>query len=153
MTMPPISGLAALPFLRGMSRAQLEVLGRACEHVLVPAGERLFEEGSPADRFWIIDAGQVALEVSVPGQGPVPVERLGRNDVLGLSWLASPRQWRFGAVATQPLQAYAFDARAVQASCDADPALGYELTRRFTAVVIRRLQATRSRLLDACVLR
>jgi CRP/FNR family transcriptional regulator, cyclic AMP receptor protein len=149
MTLPPISELAAQPFLRGMSPAHLDVLGRACAHVLVPAGQRLIEEGSPADRFWIIDAGQVLLDASVPGQGNVPIERLGRNDVLGLSWLASPRQWRFGAVATQPLQAYAFDARAVRAACDADPALGYELTRRFTAVIIRRLQSTRARLLDA----
>jgi hypothetical protein len=38
----------------------------------------------------------------------------------------------------------------VRAACDADPALGYELSRRFSAVVVRRLQATRARLLEAC---
>jgi CRP/FNR family transcriptional regulator, cyclic AMP receptor protein len=56
---------------------------------------------------------------------------------------------RFGAVATQPTQAFAFDARAVRKACDADPVLGYELSRRFSAVVVRRLQATRARLIDA----
>ena len=74
---------------------------------------------------------------------------LGRNDVVGLSWMHPPFQWRFGATATQPMQAYAFDARAVRAACDADPVLGYELSRRFFAAVTRRLQATRARLLEA----
>ncbi|WP_460491381.1 hypothetical protein [Dactylosporangium cerinum] len=32
--------------------------------------------------------------------------------------------------------------------CAADPAFGYELTSRFTAVVVERLQTTRVRLLD-----
>lgn len=143
------SVLAAQPFLRGMLQAQLRELAALCEHVTVPAGQRLFEEGATADRFWIIDAGQVTLDASVPGRGRVLIERLGRNDVLGLSWMHPPYEWRFRAVATQPTQAFAFDARAVRKACDADTVLGYELSRRFSAVVIHRLQATRARLLDA----
>jgi CRP/FNR family transcriptional regulator, cyclic AMP receptor protein len=149
MTEQETSVLAAQPFLRGMPPAQLRELAALCEHVTVPAGQRLFEEGSRADRFWIIDAGRVTLDASVPGRGRVTIETLGRNDVVGLSWLHPPYQWRFGAIATQPTQAFAFDARAVGKACDADPVLGYELSRRFSAVVVRRLQATRARLIDA----
>ena len=148
MTEHETSVLAAQPFLRGMPPAQLQALARLCDHVTVPAG-RLFEEGAAAGRFWIIDAGQVTLDASVPGRGRVTIETLGRSDVVGLSWMQPPNQWRFGAVATQPTQAFAFDARAVRKACDADPVLGYELSRRFTAVVVRRLQATRARLIDA----
>ena len=82
-------------------------------------------------------------------RGRVTIETLGRNYVVGLSWMQPPYQWRFGATAAQPMQAYAFDARAVRAACDADPVLGYELSRRFFAAVTRRLQATRARLLEA----
>ena len=149
MTGQEVSVLAAQPFLRGMPPAQLRELAGLCEHVTVPAGQRLFEEGSRADRFWIIDAGQVTLDASVPGRGRVIIERLGRNDVVGLSWMQPPYQWRFGAVATQPTQAFTFDASAVRKACDADPVLGYELSQRFSAVVVRRLQATRTRLLEA----
>ncbi len=49
----------------------------------------------------------------------------------------------------QPTQAFELDGRAVRAMCDADPAFGHELTSRFINVVVRRLQATRIRLLDA----
>ena len=149
MTGQEVSVLAAQPFLRGMPPAQLQALAGLCEHVTVAAGQRLFEEGAPAGRFWIVDAGQVTLDASVPGRGRVIIETLGRNDVVGLSWMHSPYQWRFGAVATQPTQAFAFDARAVREACDADPVLGYELSQRFSAVVVRRLQATRARLIDA----
>ena len=144
---PPI--LAAQPFLRGMPPAQLDALAGLARHVRVPAGQRLFDEDATADQFWIIDAGRVQLDASVPGRGRVTIETLGRNDVVGLSWMQPPYQWRFGATATQPMQAYAFDARAVRAACDADPVLGYELSRRFFAAVVHRLQATRARLLEA----
>ena len=149
MTEEEVSVLAAQPFLRGIPSAQLRELAALCEHVTVPAGQRLFEEGSTAERFWIIDAGRVTLDANVPGRGRVIIETLGRNDVIGLSWMQPPYQWQFGAVATQPTQAFAFDARAVRAACDADPVLGYELSWRFSAVVVRRLQATRTRLLEA----
>jgi hypothetical protein len=58
------------------------------------AGGMFTSPGQPraADRFWIVDAGQVLRDAAVPGQGRVPIERLGRNDVLGLSWLAPPCQ-------------------------------------------------------------
>ncbi|HUZ22691.1 MAG TPA: Crp/Fnr family transcriptional regulator [Streptosporangiaceae bacterium] len=149
MTTQEMSVLRAQPFLHGLPTPQLAELAQLCRHVVVPAGTSLFEEGSPANRFWLIDAGQVTLDALVPGRGRVVIDRLGRNDVLGLSWMQPPYQWRFGAVTTQPMQAFEFDARAVRAACDVDPVLGFELTRRFSAVLLRRLQATRARLLTA----
>jgi len=149
MTKQETSVLAAQPFLRGMPPAQLRELAELYEHVTIPVGRRLFEEGSTADRFWIIDAGQVTLDACVPGRGRIIIERLGRSDVVGLSWMLPPYQWRFGAIASQPTQAFAFDARAVRQACEVNTALGYELTRRFSAVIVRRLQATRSRLVEA----
>ena len=150
MTIQNASILGRQPFLRGLPDSQLAHLATLGTHVQVPAGQRLFEEGATADRFWLIDAGQVTLDAMVPGQGRVTIETLGRGDVVGLSWLKPPYQWRFGAVATQPMQAFQFDSRAVRAACDADPALGYELTQRLSGVVVHRLQATRARLLDVC---
>jgi CRP/FNR family transcriptional regulator, cyclic AMP receptor protein len=149
MTTQQASVLGAQPFLRGMPPDQLDKLAALCEHVTVPAGRRLAEEGSTAGRFWIIDAGQVTLDTSVPGRGRVIIEALGRSDVVGLSWQQPPYQWQYGAVATQPTQAFAFDAPAVRKACDADPVLGYEVSRRFSAIVVHRLQATRARLIEA----
>jgi hypothetical protein len=37
----------------------------------------------------------------------------------------------------------------VRAACDEDPSLGYELGRRVSGVLVRRLEAIHRRLLDA----
>ena len=141
--------LGAQPFLRGMADGHLARLAALCQHIAVPARQRLFEEGATADRFWLIDAGQVTIDTTVPGRGRLIIASLGRGDVIGLAWLTPPYQWRFGAVTTQPMQAYQFDARAVRAACDEDPGLGYELGRRVSAVLVRRLEAIHDRLLEA----
>jgi CRP-like cAMP-binding protein len=143
------SALAAQSFLRNLPADCLVRLAELARHVSVPAGDRLFDEDSPARKFWIIDAGQVALDTLVPGVGRVVIERLGRGDVVGLSWLQVPYQFRYGAVTTQPMQAYEFDAVAVRAACQQDPRLGYALLDRFLGVALHRLQATRARLIEA----
>jgi CRP/FNR family transcriptional regulator, cyclic AMP receptor protein len=141
--------LGAQPFLRGMADGHLAKLAALCQHIALPARQRLFEQGATADRFWLIDAGQVMIDTTVPGQGRLIIASLGRGDVIGLAWMMPPYQWRFGAVTTQPTQAYEFDARAVRAACDEDPSLGYELGRRVSGVLVRRLEAIHDRLLEA----
>ncbi len=140
--------LAGHQFTRGMPADYVAALSGAAKHIKVPARYRLFDEGGTADRFWLIQAGQVALDMSVPGRGLVVIETLGMGDVIGWSWLYPPYQWRLGAVALRPTQAFEVDGPAVRQMCAADAGFGYELTRRFLAVVVHRLQATRTRLID-----
>lgn len=140
--------LAGHEFFRQMPARHLDRLAGAAHRADLPAGHRFFEEGGPADRFWLIEAGRVTLDLHVPGSGDLIIESLGRGAVLGWSWLFPPYEWRFGAVAVESVQAIAFDAGAVRAACAVDTALGYELTRRFAAVMLDRLQNTRLRLLD-----
>lgn len=141
--------LTAHPFVRGMADEHVTRLGEVTRYIALPAKFRLFEEGGTADRFWLIEAGQVALDVHVPGYGIVIIETLGRGEVIGWSWLFPPYQWQLGAVTIQPTQAFELDGRAVRGLCQADPVLGRELTRRFIPIVVDRLQATRMRLLNA----
>jgi CRP/FNR family transcriptional regulator, cyclic AMP receptor protein len=140
--------IAAHPFLRGMPAELIAAVAAQARDVSLPVGQRLFEEGGLADRFWLITAGQVALDTYLPGDGRLIIETLGRGDVLGLSWLLPPYQWRFGAVTRQPTRAYEFSAAGVRAAMAADCALAAELNRRFLGVAVHRLQATRNRLLD-----
>lgn len=139
--------LAAHPFLRGMHRDHLETLGTAASDTAFGPGQRIFEAGGYAGRFWLVQSGHIALDVPVPGEGAVVVETIGMGDLLGWSWLFPPFSWAFGAVSITPVQAFEFDAAAVRASCAADPAFGGELTRRVASVMARRLVAARTRLL------
>jgi len=140
--------LAAHPFLADLPEQWLERLSYQGKRSVHHGGSRLFREGNPADRFWLIRDGHVALELNVPGRGDVVIERLGPAAVLGWSWMFAPYRWHFTAVATEQILAIELDGRGVRRLCDDDPALGYELTRRFAAVLIDRLQAARMRLVD-----
>jgi CRP/FNR family transcriptional regulator, cyclic AMP receptor protein len=142
------TALAAHPFLRGMPRDQLAVLAEAGTVVGMPAKQRIFDDGGNATRFWLIRSGCVALDLHIAGQGRVVMETLGLGDVLGWSWLFPPYRWVFGAVTVEPTEAFEFDGPTVRAQFEVNPVLGYELSRRFVAVVANRLQATRFRLLD-----
>lgn len=139
--------LAAHAFLRGMPIVQVAELAPAASLVQLPARHRLFEDGGFANRFWLIRSGSVALDLHVPGYGWVIIETLGLGEVVGWSWLFPPYEWAYGAVTLQPTETFEFDGPAVRARCDADPALGYDLTRRFLTVLARRLQVSRMRLL------
>jgi CRP/FNR family transcriptional regulator, cyclic AMP receptor protein len=141
--------IGAEPFLRGLPSSYIDRLATMSHHISLPAQSRLIHEEMPARCFWIIDAGQVALDALVPGVGRVVIEKLGRGDVVGLSWLEPPYQFQYGAVTTQPMQAFEFDAPAVRAACHDDPAFGYALLDRFLGIIDHRLQVTRARLLKA----
>ncbi|MFF9785848.1 cyclic nucleotide-binding domain-containing protein [Streptomyces nigrescens] len=124
------------------------LLGFARE-VSLSAGDRIFDEGGAADRFWIIRSGLVALDVYEPGQGATVVETLGEGELLGWSWLFEPYRWHLGAQTRGAVEAYEFDAHQVRAAIDEDPAFGLAVTRCVAAVAIgRRLRAARTRLLD-----
>lgn len=125
-----------------------ERLMELAREVAFPPGARLFEEGFAADRFWIIRTGSVALDLHVPGRRSATVETLGPDELLGWSWLFPPYTWHLGAEAFTPVRTLEFDAAAVQRLCDADPTLGYALTRRVAETVAKRLAAARTRLLD-----
>jgi CRP/FNR family cyclic AMP-dependent transcriptional regulator len=136
------------PFLAGMPRHWLEKLSFQAHRAVYHPGYRIFHEGRRAERFWLIREGRVALDIPVPGRGDVVIEEIGPGTVLGWSWLADPRRWHFGAVAVEQTLAVEFDAAGVLRLCADDPAMGYELTRRFMAVLTQRLQHSRDRLLD-----
>jgi len=148
MSSSEAAGLADHPFLRGMSADCVALLGAAAVAVSVPAGRRLFDEGAPADKCWLLTRGNVALDLHMPGQRNLIVETLGSGDVIGFSWLSPPHVWQFGAETVEPTGAFELDGAAVTALCDTHPDLGYQIALRMLAAAVRRLQATRIRLLD-----
>jgi CRP-like cAMP-binding protein len=113
-----------------------------------PSGRRLFREGGPADRFWLLQSGDVALDFHVSGRGDVVIEHVGPGGALGWSWLFAPCRWTLGGIVARDCRALQFDAAAVREIIDDDPALGRELVTRFAAVIAERLQAARQRLID-----
>jgi CRP-like cAMP-binding protein len=141
--------LATQPFLKGLSRQQLDLLFDNSMSVEFPAGKSIFREGQLANRFYLILEGEVALESAAKEKvgDPDLIQTIGAGDVLGWSWLFPPYCWHFDARAVKPTKAIFIYATRVRELCENDHDLGYELMRRMAEVVIERLQATRRQLL------
>ena len=144
---PPTAALLAdHPFFSEMPLATLRRVATHAYRAEFAAEETIFAEGGVADRFFLIRHGRVRLDMEIAGRGPVAVEYLGADAALGWSWLLPPHRWHLGAVAVERTSVLVFDAAAMRLLMDADPVLGYELTRRLVAVMFDRLEATRARL-------
>jgi CRP/FNR family transcriptional regulator, cyclic AMP receptor protein len=140
--------LADVPFLAGLSADELALLAGCASNVHFDEGEVLFREGDAANSFYVVRHGSVALELHVPARGGMTIETIEAGEVIGWSWLFPPYRWHFDARALSSVRATAFDGECLRGKCEDDPALGYDLMKRFAQVLMERLQWTRLRLLD-----
>ncbi len=136
------------PTFAGLEPAHAAQLAGCAQMTGWEAGEMLFREGDPSDAFYVVRHGRVALEVFVPGRGRLTVETIETGEVVGWSWLFPPYRWHFDGRAIGSVRVIAVDGACLRKKCDDDPALGYDLMRRFSQVMLERLQATRLRLAD-----
>jgi CRP-like cAMP-binding protein len=146
MTLEPL--LRDHPFLKSLEPEYLTLLAGCAANVRFREGSFMFREGEPAGQCFLIREGKMALEIAAPGRGSIIVQTLGAGDVTGFSWLLEPHQWEFDGRAVEPVRALALDGTCLRGKCADDPRLGFELTQLFARLAIRRLQATRLRLLD-----
>ena len=136
------------PFLSDMDEELLKTLTSCASNLVLPEGTRLFREGEDAKTFYLIRSGRVALEVQAGERGQIRIQTVGPGEVLGWSWLISPYRWHFDAYAVEQVHAFAIDATCLRTKCETDHHFGYEMLRRFSEVLERRLEATRLQLLD-----
>jgi CRP/FNR family transcriptional regulator, cyclic AMP receptor protein len=136
------------PFFKGMAEKHIQFIASCAKNVRYDEGQVIFREGDPADQFYFVREGLVAVELMIPQRGFTTVQTVAAGEMLGWSWLVSPYRWHFGARTLQATRAFAFDAKCLRAKCEEDHDLGYELLKRFTHVVSERLEATRLQLLD-----
>jgi CRP/FNR family transcriptional regulator, cyclic AMP receptor protein len=139
--------IAETPIFQGLTPGHLEFIAGCAWNERIPEGTRLLREGEPADRFYIIRHGTVALEFEAPGSRLV-IETLHDGDVLGWSWLFAPHRWAMDGRAVEACSVTTFDGACLRGKCDADHELGYQLMSRFAQNVIERLQSTRMQLID-----
>ena len=140
--------IAAHAFSRGMKPEHLAILAEGAKTAQFEAGEKIVREGQPANQFYLIESGRIALEARQRANATVLVQTLQGGDVLGWSWLFPPFVWHFQARALEPTTAIALNGARLLVSADKNPEFGCELMKRVARVVIGRLQATRRQLLE-----
>ncbi len=136
------------PFFAGFSAEHSQLVAGCARNHRYNAGEYLFREGGPANEFFLIRHGRVALEIVSPGKTPIVFETLGEGQIVGASWLVAPYRWMSDARAVALTRAIGVDAACLRDKCETDYHLGYEMMKRFLPILVQRLDATRLQLLD-----
>ena len=139
--------IRAHPFFAGLSDEFTALVGGCAKNVRFEAGQYLFHEGDPANEFYLLRHGRVALELSAPGRTLV-FQTVAEGEIVGVSWLIPPYRWTFDARALDLIRAISIDAACLRGKCEADHHLGYEMMKRFMPVLIQRLHSARLQILD-----
>jgi CRP-like cAMP-binding protein len=132
----------------GLGKEFLELVSGCAKNVRFRGGEYLFREGEEANEIYLIREGYVAQEIGAPGQGRLTFLTVGPDSVVGLSWLVPPYRWTYDARAQDDVRAISIDATCLRDKCEADPALGFEVMKRFMPAIVDRLHNTWLQLLD-----
>lgn len=136
------------PLLTKLSNTELEFFESVSRQVRLEGGEILFEEGAPADDFYVISEGRVGLEITSPGKAPMIIQTLGTGDLVGLSWFFPPYRWIWRARVMTDTSLVAFDAVEVRRKCQENRDLALEVTGVVASELAARLHRTRVQLLD-----
>lgn len=149
MTMRSIAQLVGEhPALADLPPSDQELIAGCGRNVHFGAGTLLLREGDPADTFYLIRTGRVAIEIHHPGRAGLTVSTVGPGGLVGWSWLFPPYRWRSDARALDEVSAVAIDGACLRQKCDQDHSLGYRLMGRIAQVVIAALGDARLQLLD-----
>jgi CRP-like cAMP-binding protein len=140
--------LAQHLFFVGLDPITLRILAGCAGYERFEQGEWIMRQGSEADRFYLVYSGRVSLEFTSPKCGTVILETLADGDILGASWMFEPYRCHWDARALEPTYTLAFNAKCLRAICEDDHDIGYELMKRFSSALIKRLQEARLKCSD-----
>jgi CRP-like cAMP-binding protein len=143
-TLEPI--LKAHSFFQGLEQKYFDFIVGCASNVRFKADEVILQEGEPADKFYLVRAGRVAIYIAKPSS--ITIQTIHEGDILGWSWLIPPHRNRFSARAVEDTRAIALDGKCLRNKCENNHDLGYELLKRIVNVLSERLEATRVQLLD-----
>jgi CRP/FNR family transcriptional regulator, cyclic AMP receptor protein len=135
------------PLFQGMGQRDRHILADCSMHASFDPGTMVVETGEPANCFYLIVSGKIALE-TLGTSSPQRVQYIGAGDVLGWSWLFPPYCWHFNAIAQEPTETVFFYGSRLLQECDRNHDFGYELFKRMSQILISRLHPTREKWIE-----
>jgi CRP/FNR family cyclic AMP-dependent transcriptional regulator len=135
-------------FFSGLDDEAIDFLASHASRLRLDRGKVLFQQGDRAEHFYLLLSGRVSLEIPALEGPALELQDIGPGKIAGWSWLLPPNRWNFQARARSDSELLAFDGKAVLAHCEENPRFGYELVKRFSALMSERLQFARTRMMQ-----
>ena len=140
--------LSAHEFFSEFSDDDLKFLCECSSMREIKKGQILFLQGEHADRFYVIRKGRISLQMPAIMGPTLEIQSVDEGQILGWSWLISPYQWNFQTKAEEDSELLQFDGTAILARCEQEPKFGYELLKKFAALMSVGLNAPRQKMMN-----
>jgi CRP-like cAMP-binding protein len=127
---------------------QRAVLAERAEAFEAAPDDLLTHEGKPAEAFYLINSGHVAIELHRPGLVPARIQSVGPGEAVGWSWLFPPYRWEFDARVIEAVKGVRYRAEWLREKCAADAGLAAVMYKKVAGMIAARLTSTRLQLLD-----
>ena len=137
------------PFVETMSDDHISTLeGCGLTHLSFEPGDKLVREGKVAEACFLIDRGDVALEMYVDRAESRTLQVVHAGEIVGWSWLIPPYLGTSEATALTPVTALRVDAALLREAMERDKDFGYAMLVRVCQAAVSRLEAARREILD-----
>jgi len=140
--------LSTHEFFSGLTEDLRGLLCKSANLLEIKKGHVLFRHGEHANKFYIIRNGCISVQIPAIMGPALEIQSLCADQVLGWSWLISPYQWHFQAIAEEDSKLLEFDGSSILGQCEQEPKFGYELLKKIAALMSERLDASRLRMMD-----
>jgi CRP/FNR family transcriptional regulator, cyclic AMP receptor protein len=131
------------PVFAGLTPSQMQLIITYASELEFKPGQRVFQRDFDAHEFFIVRKGSVAIEVPSIDGDSMKIQTVGDGSLLGWSWFIPPYRWSFDARAVTASSLISIDGDKLRKACDDDTKLGYNLIKRFAALMAERLNAAR----------
>lgn len=145
--------LSKFPVFEGLTDDELERIANLCREEVYEAGVTIFEEGKAADYLYLVEEGEVVLEMELelqPYASPKQtiIEVATKGEVFGWSALVEPHILTLSAKCTERAKVIVIKGSDLLDLFDSEPRIGHSVMGRVTQIVASRLKDTRQKLTD-----
>jgi CRP/FNR family cyclic AMP-dependent transcriptional regulator len=136
------------PLLADLDDSTFDFLSSLAIERTVTEDEIVFRVDTPANRFFIVTSGIIAVRTAGAPRPPTTIQTFGEGALLGISWRLPPYMWQWTAQARQQSTLAEFDANEVLSRCEQDATLDAAMWKVVARESSKRLQNVRMQLLD-----
>ncbi len=131
--------LKQIVMLTHLTDPMLDRLATIVDVLKFDKGEIIFGAGEPADRFYMMRAGQVLLEQRISDLVTACVAAIKPGFSFGWSAMIEGESYTVGAVCETPCEVFSFKSEKIKKLFDDDPEMGLRFYRRLLVIIKKRL--------------
>jgi len=141
--------LKTVPVFRDLNIEELQFIHKATKQIGYKDSELIFQEGEPANFFYVVIAGKVQLKLSVTiynSSELLTIDSIGKKELFGWSAFVKPQKYTLSAYADGKVKLIKLDSQKIITYCSSDPVLGYKLMTNLSNVISSRFSKSQQSL-------